>query len=74
MLPRAIMSRGLVYKGTLSLQRHLNDHAFQHKDLWACKKMMMEETIFSLKHYWRFVDSKALELKVLSSGESGKAA
>ena len=28
----------------------------------------MEEIIFSLKHYWRFVDSEALELKALSQG------
>src|SRR4030095_13126783 len=29
-----------------------------------CKgRMTMEEIIFSLKHYWRFVDSEALELK-----------
>jgi hypothetical protein len=34
----------------------------------------MEELIFSLKHYWRFVDSEALELQALSSGEGGKAA
>jgi hypothetical protein len=28
-----------------------------------CKgRMTMEEIIFSLKHYWRFVDSEALEL------------
>jgi hypothetical protein len=33
----------------------------------------MEEIIFSLKHYWRFVDSEALELKALSSEESEKA-
>jgi hypothetical protein len=26
----------------------------------------MEEIIFSLKHYWRFVDCEALELKALS--------
>jgi hypothetical protein len=32
-----------------------------------CKgRMTMEEIIFSLKHYWRFVDSEALELKALS--------
>jgi hypothetical protein len=32
-----------------------------------CKgQMTMEEIIFSLKHYWRFVDSEALELKALS--------
>jgi hypothetical protein len=32
-----------------------------------CKgQLTMEEIIFSLKHYWRFVDSEAFELKVLS--------
>jgi hypothetical protein len=32
-----------------------------------CKgRMTMEEIIFSLKHYWRFVDSEALELTALS--------
>ena len=34
----------------------------------------MEEIIFSLKHYWRFVDCEALPMKVLSSGEGEKAA
>jgi hypothetical protein len=34
----------------------------------------MEEIIFSLKHYWRFVNSEALELKALSSVEGEKAA
>jgi hypothetical protein len=33
----------------------------------------MEEIIFCLKHYWRFVDSKALELKALSQEVYGKA-
>ena len=34
-----------------------------------CKgRMTMEEIIFSLKHYWRFVDSEALELQGLSWG------
>jgi hypothetical protein len=28
----------------------------------------MEEIIFSLKHYWRFVDSEVFELKALSWG------
>ena len=33
----------------------------------VCKgRLTMEEIIFSLKHYWRFVDSEALELKALS--------
>ncbi len=40
-----------------------------------CKgRMTMEEIIFSLKHYWRFVDSEALELKALSQGVGEKAA
>jgi hypothetical protein len=40
-----------------------------------CKgRMTMEEIIFSLKHYWRFVDSEALELKALSQGVDEKAA
>ena len=34
-----------------------------------CKgRMTMEEIVFSLKHYWRFVDSEALELQGLSWG------
>jgi hypothetical protein len=40
-----------------------------------CKgQMTMEEIIFSLKHYWRFVDSEALELTALSQGVNEKAA
>jgi hypothetical protein len=40
-----------------------------------CKgRMTMEEIIFSLKHYWRFVDSEALELKALSWGVDAQAA
>jgi hypothetical protein len=35
--------------------------------------MTMEEIIFSLKHYWRFVDSEALELTALSWGVDGFA-
>jgi hypothetical protein len=32
-----------------------------------CKgRLTMEEIIFSLQHYWRFVDSEAFELKALS--------
>ena len=32
-----------------------------------CKgELTMEEIIFSLQHYWRFVDLEALELQVLS--------
>ena len=36
--------------------------------------LTMEEIIFSLKQYWRFVDSEALELTVLSQGVAEKAA
>jgi hypothetical protein len=40
-----------------------------------CKgRMTMEEIIFSLKHYGRFVDSEALELQALSWGVDEKAA
>ena len=40
-----------------------------------CKgRLTMEEIIFSLKHYWRFVDSEALDLKALSWGADEKAA
>ena len=34
----------------------------------------MEEITFSLKHYWRFVDSEALELQALSWRVNEKAA
>jgi hypothetical protein len=37
-------------------------------------QLTMEEIIFSLKHYWRFVDSEALELKALSQEIDRKAA
>jgi hypothetical protein len=41
----------------------------------VCKGCLtMEEIIFSLKHYWRFVDIEALELQALSSRPSGNAA
>ncbi len=41
----------------------------------VCKgQLTMEEIIFSLKHYWRFVDSEAFELKSLSQGVDEKAA
>src|SRR5262249_52271130 len=39
-----------------------------------CKgRLTMEEIIFSLKHYCRFVDSEALDLKALSWGADGFA-
>ena len=34
----------------------------------------MAEIIFSLKHYWRFVDPEPLELTALSQGMDGKTA
>jgi len=38
-----------------------------------CKgRLTMEEIIFSLKHYWRFVDSEPLDLKALSQGGTRK--
>jgi hypothetical protein len=41
----------------------------------VCKgRLTMEEIIFSLKHYWRFVDSEALELKALSQERGEQAA
>ena len=41
----------------------------------VCKgQLTMEEIIFSLKHYWRFVDSEVFELQALSWGVDGKAA
>ena len=41
----------------------------------VCKgRLTMEEILFSLKHYWRFVDCEALELKALSQGMDEKAA
>ena len=41
----------------------------------VCKgQLTIEEIIFSLKHYWRFVDCEALELKALSQGVDEKAA
>jgi hypothetical protein len=37
-------------------------------------RLTMEEIIFSLKHYWRFVDCEVLELRALSQGMDEKAA
>src|SRR5262245_47979373 len=37
-------------------------------------RLTMEEIIFSLKHYWRFVDSEVFELQALSWGIGEKAA
>jgi hypothetical protein len=41
----------------------------------VCKgQLTMEEILFSLKHYWRFVDSEVFELQALSWGVDEKAA
>jgi hypothetical protein len=41
----------------------------------VCKgRLTMEEIVFSLKHYWRFVDLEALELQAFSSGICEQAA
>jgi hypothetical protein len=41
----------------------------------VCKgRLTMEEIIFSLKHYWRFVDLEPLALQALSSDRLGKVA
>jgi hypothetical protein len=41
----------------------------------VCKgQLTMEEILFSLKHYWRFVDCEPLELKALSWGIDEKVA
>jgi hypothetical protein len=41
----------------------------------VCKgRLTMEEIIFSLKHYWRFVDCEPLDLKALSQGMDAKVA
>jgi hypothetical protein len=46
-----------------------------HTSRVICKgRMTMEEIIFSLKRYWRFVDSEALELQALSQGVGEKTA
>ena len=37
-------------------------------------EMTMEEIVFSVKHYWRFVDFEALELQALSQGPEEKVA
>ncbi|HEX9572234.1 MAG TPA: hypothetical protein VF969_08265, partial [Burkholderiales bacterium] len=40
-----------------------------------CKgQVTMEEILFSLQHYWRFVDSAALELQGLSWGAERNSA
>jgi hypothetical protein len=63
-----------VYYGHLVL-RLMGSFILFYTSRVICKgRMTMEEMSFSLKHYWRFVDCEALELKALSQGVDGKAA
>ena len=57
---------GLTLDGVFCLDVHLTGG--------MPRQLTMDEIIFSLKHYWRFVDSEALELKALSQGVHEKAA
>jgi hypothetical protein len=62
------------YYGHLVL-RLMGSFVLMYTSRMVCKgRLTMEEIIFSLKHYWRFVDSEVLELKALSWGADEKAA
>jgi hypothetical protein len=62
------------YNGHLVL-RLLGCFVLMYTSRVVCKgQLTMEEIIFSLKHYWRFVDCEPLELKALSQGVDEKAA
>jgi hypothetical protein len=63
-----------VYYGHLVL-RLMGCFVLLYTSRVICKgRLTMEEIIFSLKHYWRLVDSEALELKALSQMVDEKAA
>jgi hypothetical protein len=73
---------------TESCQAHSEDAYYGHRVLRliagfvlfytarvVCKgRLTMEAIIFSLKHYWRFVDLDALDVQALSAGISKQAA
>ena len=62
------------YYGHLTL-RLMGCFVLMYTSRVVCKRRLtMEEIIFSLKHYWRFVDCEALELQALSQGVNEKAA
>jgi DDE superfamily endonuclease len=62
------------YYGHLVL-RLMGSFVLLYTSRMVCKgRLTMEEIIFSLKHYWRFVDSEPLELKALSQEVAEKAA
>jgi hypothetical protein len=62
------------YYGHLVL-RLLGSFVLLYTSRVVCKgRLTMEEIIFSLKHYWHFVDSEALEPEALSQGVAEKAA
>jgi len=49
------------------LHRQMASYNLFYPSRVICKgRLTMEEMIFSLKHYWRFVDVEALELQALS--------
>lgn len=62
------------YYGHLVLRLMASFVLFYTSRVMCQGHLTMEELIFSLKHYWRFVDLEALELQALSSGISGQAA
>ena len=72
------MCRATGYKRMEILRQYLGDleRGAAEQTTWViCKgRLTMEEIIFSLKHYWRFVDCEALELKALSQGMGEKTA
>ena len=69
---RAARQRALYLPGVLRL---IGCFVLMYTSRVICKgRLTMEEIIFSLKHYWRFVDSEALELKALSQRVHEKAA
>lgn len=62
------------YYGHLVLRLMASFILFYTSRILCTGGMTMEEIIFSLKHYGRFVDVAALELQTLSQGLSGQAA
>jgi hypothetical protein len=62
------------YYGHLVLRLIASFVLFYTSRVVCTGRLTMEEIIFSLKHYWRFVDLEALELQALSSGISEPAA
>jgi hypothetical protein len=69
---RAARQRALYLPGVLRLMGCL---VLFYTSRIICKgQLTTEEILFSLKHYWRFVDSEALGVQALSWGVDEKAA